>query len=230
MKQKNQGFIIPILITVFALLAVGGGAYFYVHENPNLQIIKQDENIVEKTFDSYLNNQNTQNSINQVETDLVKKESLPKNPNSDQFIKINEPSGGNYIVGDNIKISWFKSENIRGGLYMNLVDIKGEIVSPELTHLGIGGPDLTNWNSSYNLNTEGYPEGKYKIRITTYGKDATDIKADSAFFNLNSSTKQSPIACTMDAKQCPDGSYVGRTGPNCEFVCSISPTNESAIR
>ena len=23
--------------------------------------------------------------------------------------------------------------------------------------------------------------------------------------------------CTMDAKMCPDGSYVGRTGPNCEF-------------
>ena len=28
----------------------------------------------------------------------------------------------------------------------------------------------------------------------------------------------SPIACTMDAKVCPDGSAVGRTGPNCEFA------------
>lgn len=26
-----------------------------------------------------------------------------------------------------------------------------------------------------------------------------------------------PIACTEEAKLCPDGSYVGRTGPNCEF-------------
>lgn len=25
------------------------------------------------------------------------------------------------------------------------------------------------------------------------------------------------IACTMEAKMCPDGSYVGRSGPNCEF-------------
>src|SRR3989344_2320920 len=25
-------------------------------------------------------------------------------------------------------------------------------------------------------------------------------------------------ACTMEAKQCPDGSYVGRTGPRCEFA------------
>jgi hypothetical protein len=24
-------------------------------------------------------------------------------------------------------------------------------------------------------------------------------------------------ACTMEAKICPDGSAVGRTGPNCEF-------------
>lgn len=26
-----------------------------------------------------------------------------------------------------------------------------------------------------------------------------------------------PSACTLDAKICPDGSAVGRTGPNCEF-------------
>lgn len=29
--------------------------------------------------------------------------------------------------------------------------------------------------------------------------------------------EETPVACTMEAKQCPDGSYVGRTGPNCEF-------------
>ena len=27
-----------------------------------------------------------------------------------------------------------------------------------------------------------------------------------------------PVFCTQDAMQCPDGSYVGRTGPNCEFA------------
>lgn len=27
------------------------------------------------------------------------------------------------------------------------------------------------------------------------------------------------IMCTQEAKQCPDGSWVGRTGPHCEFVC-----------
>jgi hypothetical protein len=27
------------------------------------------------------------------------------------------------------------------------------------------------------------------------------------------------VACTMDAMMCPDGTYVGRTGLKCEFVC-----------
>ncbi len=26
------------------------------------------------------------------------------------------------------------------------------------------------------------------------------------------------VMCTMDARECPDGSYVGRTGPHCEFT------------
>lgn len=35
------------------------------------------------------------------------------------------------------------------------------------------------------------------------------------FININ---KTKPVACTMEAKLCPDGSSVGRTGPNCEFA------------
>ncbi len=30
-------------------------------------------------------------------------------------------------------------------------------------------------------------------------------------------TPTEPVACTMEAKLCPDGSYVSRHGPNCEF-------------
>ena len=37
------------------------------------------------------------------------------------------------------------------------------------------------------------------------------------------------VACTADAMQCPDGSWVGRTGPNCEFICpaASSTTGDS---
>lgn len=30
--------------------------------------------------------------------------------------------------------------------------------------------------------------------------------------------KENQTTCTMVAKLCPDGSYVGRSGPNCEFA------------
>src|SRR5262245_30310484 len=33
-------------------------------------------------------------------------------------------------------------------------------------------------------------------------------------------------SCTMEAKLCPDGSYVSRTGPNCEFTECPIPLND----
>ncbi len=33
-------------------------------------------------------------------------------------------------------------------------------------------------------------------------------------------TEAGEIACTADAMRCPDGTFVGRSGPNCEFDCS----------
>lgn len=40
--------------------------------------------------------------------------------------------------------------------------------------------------------------------------------AAAVFFRLNNNQK--PVACTIEAKLCPDGSYVSRQGPNCEFA------------
>lgn len=37
------------------------------------------------------------------------------------------------------------------------------------------------------------------------------------------------VMCTADAMQCPDGSYVGRTGPNCEFVCPVATTSSKRV-
>lgn len=38
------------------------------------------------------------------------------------------------------------------------------------------------------------------------------------------------VMCTMDARQCPDGSYVGRTGLQCEFVCPITSDIDEDIK
>jgi plastocyanin len=39
-------------------------------------------------------------------------------------------------------------------------------------------------------------------------------------------TPPTQVACTLEAKLCPDGSYVGRTGPNCEFAACPTPVRE----
>lgn len=52
--------------------------------------------------------------------------------------------------------------------------------------------------------------------------------AGTAFwwFKTAVSPEEEPIYCTQDAKQCPDGSYVGRIGPNCEFAACPKPVKE----
>lgn len=43
------------------------------------------------------------------------------------------------------------------------------------------------------------------------------------------SGKPDELRCTTEAKMCPDGSGVGRTGPNCEFApCPGAPAADGA--
>jgi len=37
--------------------------------------------------------------------------------------------------------------------------------------------------------------------------------------------EQGPVVCTMEAKLCPDGSYVGRIAPDCEFAACPTATS-----
>lgn len=38
-------------------------------------------------------------------------------------------------------------------------------------------------------------------------------------------TTSEPVICTADAQMCSDGSWVGRTGPKCEFICPTTDEN-----
>jgi len=42
-------------------------------------------------------------------------------------------------------------------------------------------------------------------------------------FDGSADVTPKPVVCTMDAMQCPDGSYVGRVGPRCEFAPCPAP-------
>lgn len=45
---------------------------------------------------------------------------------------------------------------------------------------------------------------------------------------FNASKIPEPVFCTQDAMECPDGSFVGRTGPKCEFAACPGPTSTCA--
>ena len=53
----------------------------------------------------------------------------------------------------------------------------------------------------------------------------TSLLAGTYFLGKNSKTGEK--ACTQEAKLCPDGSYVGRTGPNCEFSTCPTPQDQT---
>lgn len=73
-----------------------------------------------------------------------------------------------------------------------------------------------NINPSLKTGTMTYEDGHIQgSKSFSYVRNNNEVK-----INLTSSSQiKEPVACTMDAKECPDGSYVGRTPPNCEFVC-----------
>ena len=60
------------------------------------------------------------------------------------------------------------------------------------------------------------------------------VLGSGIYFKLNSKTQitvpipnPETVFCTQEAKLCPDGSYVGRTGPNCEFTeCLTVPSGQ----
>jgi hypothetical protein len=47
---------------------------------------------------------------------------------------------------------------------------------------------------------------------------AVGLIAAAGFYKINFTNDNLDTPCTMEAKICPDGSAVGRTGPDCEFT------------
>jgi hypothetical protein len=71
-----------------------------------------------------------------------------------------------------------------------------------------------------------YQNQQLKQMLATYQSQpsptAVSTPTPVALETPTASSSGTPVstqkACTLEAKLCPDGSYVGRTGPNCEFA------------
>lgn len=74
--------------------------------------------------------------------------------------------------------------------------------------------ELGNLSHLTYLNLSGNDISEFDLNI---------IKSKLTNTNIITDDSNEPIACTMDAKICPDGSAVGRVGPNCEFAACPAP-------
>lgn len=75
-----------------------------------------------------------------------------------------------------------------------------------------------------------YQEQMDNIKVVVIDTPKTDTSSPEEDLDIITPDKPSPqeeeqVFCTMDAKMCPDGSYVGRTGPSCAFAAC--PTDNS---
>lgn len=59
----------------------------------------------------------------------------------------------------------------------------------------------------------------YRLHVKLSDIDVAEVINGLGYENktIESPVQDELVACTMDAKICPDGSAVGRTGPDCEF-------------
>lgn len=101
----------------------------------------------------------------------------------------------------------------------------------DLTKVKIDGFDGFSIGCIGESTTTFVSDGKSTYSITefytgdnkdTYKKTTDQILSTFKFISQSASPSATPstkpVACTMEAKICPDGSSVGRTGPNCEFA------------
>ena len=66
--------------------------------------------------------------------------------------------------------------------------------------------------------------GKKSILFIALGLLLLALLAAGGYLFVNKGFLTKEKACTQEAKVCPDGTSVGRTGPNCEFAACPTPT------
>ncbi len=105
MKNKQHGFIIPLIIVIIAALAIGGGAYVYSHNKDNSKAKKETYNNL-GTQNSSEKNKEQNTSITVGSTTSVNA-TLNLKTYSDKYFTFKYPS------------DWTVSNNVDGDIFIN---------------------------------------------------------------------------------------------------------------
>ncbi|MEI6304792.1 MAG: hypothetical protein WCP09_02110 [Candidatus Taylorbacteria bacterium] len=109
------------------------------------------------------------------------------------------------------------AQNFEGETANTLTEAEGRLIAEKSCVKG--GEALSQGIYNENSKTWWYDANLNATRPGCSPACVVDAVTRKAEIKWRCTGVKEPVACTMDARQCPNGSYVGRTGPNCEFVC-----------
>ncbi len=251
MKSSQKGFVIPVVIAIIALLVIGGGAYIYTNTKVEApaNIPEIVSNVPTSTFTSKnTKEESIREDLRDWKTYSNQEYGLTfKYPNNFEIVEdgiyqkyFNHPKGFNWY---RLKLEDKKSDQNPFILIEINPDGWGpQFVSKEYIVIGEGdrlkimstedkARDMTNeinkgkaWLRIGNFLAKSGASFSFHLNYDLGSRDYETVFEkiiDSVFFDKAIVNTENPVACTMDAKQCPDGSWVGRTGPKCEFVCPV---------
>lgn len=228
--MKNQkGFVVPLVIAIVALLAIGGGTYVYVKNNKEKvdkveEIENQDQTADWKTYTNGKYGFEFKYPKNLIELDRT---------------LMTEIGQLFYLDLSDISIDIW---NTKTYTYEQLMQpppggIDEKTIKQE--SISVNNSPAVKYSYTYvgddNLGVKPAQKIFIKKNGLVYIFECHEQKCDQILSTFKfitptqGQTEQNKetdkVACTMDAKICPDGSFVGRSGPNCEFTpCSINTT------
>jgi hypothetical protein len=216
MFKNQKGFVIPLIIAIIAILVVGGGVFVYNNKKVEAPIVDQDivTNVdIAKDWKTYTNTQYGFSFQYPVEYDLNDHTTESSRP----FFQLVSKIDGYFISIDILSRDSFWCDEI--SCEPSRYELKENLVIDNKPARFILYGDVGGYTDRVQILNK-----NILVDISKFvGLGKISVKDIAKTFKFI--TPQ--VACTMDAKMCPDGSYVGRTGPNCEFVCPKTVTTNN---
>jgi hypothetical protein len=257
--MKNQkGFVIPLVIAIVAILAIAGTVYLAEREKPEMSFelveIDTDDSIqststVATTTIADTRDWKTYKDVKQGFEFLYPPDMIIKNQADAVVLDFPDSRvAGTMLVSAGVKLYVIPSvsPSCFGGDWM-----------PDDPHITLeninfyhrdsgGGFDPQNTHHAYT----GVKGDKCYKFLLTHLQDKSKVSGLSPgifpdfvpsslhkifdqivlSFEFVPATPEKPVACTMDAFMCPNGTYVGRSGPKCEFVCPVATSTNAEVK
>jgi hypothetical protein len=217
--NKKQGFIIPLIIAVVAILAIGAGVFVYESKKVEAPVVVDTSDWKTCTNIKYgyeLKYPSTWNTYSRTEGGY--KENVCDYAGGIRIFEFDPHKDieSGYI---HIEPTW----DVKNNTVEEYGSFEEYLSSP--VNRPVGSFEISDFYgekaviSSGNFESINIYHNKAIYRLNFSIKDKELLKHILSTFKFITPAVEKPIACTMDAEMCPDGSYVGRSGPKCEFVC-----------